>query len=202
MNRTNHKPFAQSCAENQQVILNTIAPLLQTAKKVLEIGSGTGQHAVYFARAMPHLLWQTSDRPENHQGIQMWIADSGLSNVLAPLELDVARSKWPQGQHYDAIFSANTCHIMHQHEVESFITHAAKQLPAQGRLMIYGPFNYQGHYTSDSNAAFDQWLKSRDPESGIKDFEYLHQLASTADMSLLEDYEMPQNNRILVWQKH
>ncbi|WP_319557639.1 DUF938 domain-containing protein [Thiomicrorhabdus sp.] len=195
-----NKPFAPSSEENKHVILQAIQTYLDNRKTVLEIGSGTGQHAVYFAEQMPHLIWQTSDLLEAHSGIQQWIADSELENVMPPILLNVSEDNWPTSQ-YDAIFSANSFHIMGKNNVEDFFAYVSNVLNDQSIIMIYGPFNYNGHYTSDSNARFDQWLKQRDPNSGIKDFEWCNQLAQKAGLSLLNDIPMPQNNRILVWQK-
>ncbi|WP_319379800.1 DUF938 domain-containing protein [Thiomicrorhabdus sp.] len=195
-----NKPFAPSCEENKQIILESISPYLHQRREVLEIASGTGQHAIYFAERMPHLIWQTSDLIEAHPGIRQWITDSELENVLHPLALNVSENKWPSAR-FDAIFSANSFHIMGKSNVEDFFKNAANTLNNQAIVMIYGPFNYRGQFTSDSNARFDQWLKQRDPNSGIKDFEWCNQLAQQAELSLLDDISMPQNNRLLVWQK-
>ena len=194
------KPCAESSEQNWKPIFSVIHPLLASAGPVLEIGSGTGQHAVYFSELLPHLTWQCSDRLENHAGIKMWIDDTGLDNVLQPLELDTVQSSWPDVV-YDAIFSANTVHIMGWEAVEAFYAGAGKCLKPGGMLLLYGPFNYHGQFTSDSNARFDQWLKDRDPQSGIRDFEELDRLASQAGMELAEDYEMPENNRLLYWKR-
>lgn len=194
------KPFAESSVENRQPIFEVIEPLLKDSKTVLEIGSGTGQHAVYFSEDMPHLTWQCSDLVENHAGIKMWIEEAGLQNVLAPIELDTLNSHWPE-QTFDAVFSANTVHIMHWNMVEGLFAGLAKVMHSGSKFLLYGPFNYNGNYTSDSNARFDLWLKDRDPGSGIRHFEKLNQLASNVGLKLVEDYEMPVNNRLLYWQK-
>jgi cyclopropane fatty-acyl-phospholipid synthase-like methyltransferase len=194
------KPYSESCDENREPILAVIAPLLSNCNAVLEIGSGTGQHAVYFAGKMPHLVWHTSDCIEYHAGIEMWLQDASLPNTRSPLELNVSTSEWPR-QTFDAVFSANTAHIMHWPDVAAMFTGAASVLPGGGRLLLYGPFNYGNRYTSESNARFDQWLKSRDPASGIKNFEDLDKLAAQAGMILQNDYGMPANNRILYWEK-
>ncbi len=192
------KPFSESCEQNKQVILETIKPLLQNYRSVLEIGSGTGQHAVYFAQHMPHLQWQTSDRQENIEGIQLWLEEAHLSNISSPLVLDVMQAEWPKLS-VDAVFMANTLHIMSWHDVEAFFSQISKVLEKNASLIIYGPFNYHGQYTSESNQRFDQWLKSRDPNSGIKDFSEVNQLAEENQLKLVADYEMPANNRILYW---
>jgi cyclopropane fatty-acyl-phospholipid synthase-like methyltransferase len=198
MNRI-QKPYAASCDENRDPILEVIAPLLADVRKVLEIGSGTGQHAVYFAGRMPHLTWQTSDVAQAHQGIRLWIEDAGVRNVLPPLALDVAGA-WPEGA-WEAIFSANTVHIMSWPAVEAMFRGVAAALLPGGRFLLYGPLNYAGRYTSESNARFDAWLKDRDPRSGVRNFEDLDSLARDHGMTLVRDYAMPVNNRLLHWQR-
>jgi cyclopropane fatty-acyl-phospholipid synthase-like methyltransferase len=194
------KPYSESCDQNREPILAVIQPLLRNCRSLLEIGSGTGQHAVYFAERLPHLVWYTSDRIEYHAGIEMWLQEAGQANTRAPLELDVSTSEWPR-RTFDAVFSANTAHIMHRPDVEAMFTGISSVLSSGGQLLLYGPFNYDNRYTSDSNARFDQWLQSRDPASGIKNFEDLDRLAQQAGMILQNDFEMPANNRILYWEK-
>jgi cyclopropane fatty-acyl-phospholipid synthase-like methyltransferase len=193
------KPFSESCEQNKQPILEVIQNCFADRRKVLEIGSGTGQHAVFFAQNMPHLIWQTSDRAENHVGIHAWLAEAHLPNTRAPLLIDVA-DIWPEVE-VDAVFSANTTHIMHWDEVEAFFAKVGKVLPDGGLFVLYGPFNYGGQYTSASNARFDDWLKARDPLSGVRNFEDLDKLAQAAKMHLEEDVTMPANNRTLCWKK-
>jgi cyclopropane fatty-acyl-phospholipid synthase-like methyltransferase len=166
---------------------------------VLEVGSGTGQHAVHFAAAMPWLSWQCSDRPEHLPGIRLWLDEARLPNTPAPLELDV-RGGWPR-RRFDAVFSANTLHIMGWPEVRQFFDGIDAVLDAEGVLAVYGPFNYGGEYTSDSNREFDAWLKARDPRSGIRDFEAVDALAREIGLTLMDDVAMPANNRMLVWRR-
>jgi cyclopropane fatty-acyl-phospholipid synthase-like methyltransferase len=194
------KPFAESCQQNRDPILEVLRIELADKSRLLEIGSGTGQHAVYFAPEFPQLLWQTSDVAEMHDGIQAWLDEAGLVNVLPPLTLDVCEDRWPQ-HGYDAVFSANTAHIMSWSQVECFIHGVGRVLQTDGVLCLYGPFNYNGRYTSESNARFDSWLKSRDPLSGVRDFEALDELARLAGLVFKRDYAMPANNRTLVWSK-
>lgn len=194
------KPFAESCEQNREPILEVLRSELADKTRLLEIGSGTGQHAVYFAPEFPQLLWQTSDLAEMHSGIQAWLDEAALSNVLPPLTLDVCADDWPQGG-YDAVFSANTAHIMAWSQVACFIRGVGRALRGSGVFCLYGPFNYNGHYTSESNARFDAWLKSRDPLSGVRDFEAVNELARAAGLVLKCDYEMPANNRTLVWSR-
>ncbi|MEB8433607.1 DUF938 domain-containing protein [Cocleimonas sp. KMM 6892] len=195
------KPFSESCVQNQQVILDVLKPLLKDKKHLLEIGSGTGQHAVFLARQMSHLIWQTSDQSIYHGGIKAWLDEAGLDNTRDPLSLDVSADEWPE-ETYDVIFSANAVHIMSWENVVDYFNHASPLLESNGYFILYGPFNYEGKYTSESNANFDQWLKNNDPKSCIKDFEKLNKLAEENNMSIVDDIAMPANNRILVWQKN
>jgi cyclopropane fatty-acyl-phospholipid synthase-like methyltransferase len=194
------KPHAPSCERNRDPILAVLQPRLAACHDVLEIGSGTGQHAVHFAAAMPWLRWQCSDRAENLPGIALWLDDAALANTPAALELDVARGPWPT-RTFDAVFSANTLHIMGWPEVQAFFTGAADVLAAGGLLVVYGPFNYGGAYTSESNRDFDAWLLARDPRSAIRDAEAVDALAAAVGLVLEEDLAMPANNRCRVWRK-
>lgn len=196
------KPYAESCEQNRAPILSVIKPRLADSLALLEIGSGTGQHAVYFAPEMPQLSWQPSDVAEHHAGIQAWLDDAAAANILPPLVLDVSeRDAWPRAA-YDAVFTANTVHIMGESEVMALFEGVGRVLGAGGLFLIYGPFNYGGQYTSESNARFDVWLKQRDARSGIKDLDWLKGLADTADLVLEDDVAMPANNRILVWRRN
>ena len=202
-----NKPYSESCDQNREHILEIIQPLLtnkgKDKKSVLEVGSGTGQHAVYFAEKMPHLIWQTSDQESYHQGIKLWLDDADLNNTPPPIALNVSTDAWPnQSKSYDAIFSANAVHIMSWDNVTDFFANAPKQLATGGLFILYGPFNYNQQYTSESNARFDIWLKQRDPQSAIRDFEALDTLANNADMTIKADHALPANNRVLVWEKN
>lgn len=193
------KPYADACDENKAPILTVLVRLFQDVRSVLEIGSGTGQHAVHFAAAMPWITWQTSDLEANHPGISAWLEESALPNLRDPITLDVG-GVWPVAE-YDGVFSANTTHIMSWPEVEQMFQGIGHVLKPGGCFALYGPFNYLGDYTSESNRRFDQWLKSRDPLSGIRDFEALNGLAGANNLQFSEDVEMPVNNRILVWHR-
>ena len=186
--------------ENRAPIFGVLQPRLADCRSLLEIGSGTGQHAVYFAADLPHLRWQTSDRVENHAGINAWLDEATLPNVAPPLDLDVAVGDWPHGP-FDAVFSANTAHIMPVRAVEAMFRGVGGVLRTGGLFLLYGPFNYDGRYTSESNARFDAWLKERDPAMGIRDLVWLSDLAAHSGMQLAEDIEMPVNNRTLVWRR-
>jgi cyclopropane fatty-acyl-phospholipid synthase-like methyltransferase len=194
------KPFAEACEKNRAPILEALRVELAGKTRLLEIGSGTGQHAVYFAPEFPGLVWQTSDLAEAHAGIRAWLADAGLANVLPPLSLDVCKDDWP-GERYDAVFSSNTAHWMSWREVECLFSGVGRTLQPGGVFCLYGAFNYGGAFTSESNARFDRWLRARDPSSGIRDFEALDELARRAGMTLVNDHEMPANNRMLVWSR-
>jgi cyclopropane fatty-acyl-phospholipid synthase-like methyltransferase len=194
------KPFSQACENNKAAILAVLQAELADSKRVLEVGSGTGQHAVYFAGRLPQLIWQTSDQAQNHRGIKQWLAESNLSNTRAPLQLDVRDYDWGKVA-YDAVFTANSLHIMALESAQHFVRNVARALPDGGRFLAYGPFNYKGDYTSESNARFDVWLKQQNPQSAIRDFEMLDQYARSGGLSLVQDYTMPANNRLLVWRK-
>ncbi len=194
------KPYAESCEQNRDPILAVLRGIFADRRHVLEIGSGTGQHAVYFGAALPHLVWQTADLPANHGGILLWLDEAGLPNVRPPLALDVSRDDW-HGRRHDAVFSANTLHIMGWPQVEGFFRGVAAVLEPGGVLAVYGPFNYGGSFTAASNARFDAWLKARDPASGVRDFEAVDALAHAAGLVRVDDVAMPADNRILIWRR-
>ena len=194
------KPFSQACENNKDAILQVLQAELADSRKVLEVGSGTGQHAVYFSEHLPHLSWQTSDQRHYHSGIRQWMAESGLSNIYDPLPLDVREYAWGESL-YDAVFTANSLHIMALESAQHFVSQVAKALRNDGCFLAYGPFNYQDAYTSESNARFDVWLKQQDPLSAIRDFEMLDKYARSGGLKLAGDYTMPANNRLLVWRK-
>ena len=194
------KPFSESCEQNKVPIYDVLKQYFHNIDSVLEIGSGTGQHTVFFAEQFPHLSWVASDCAEYHTGIAMWIEEAALENTQGPLILDVNQSDWPVKQ-TDAVFSANTVHIMGWPSVENMFAGIGRALNKEGIFCLYGPFNYDGKFTSESNARFDQWLKQRDPSSGVRDFEALQDLAEKAGLTFIDDVEMPANNRILVWKK-
>ena len=166
----------------------------------MEVGSGTGQHAVHFAAAMPWLQWQASDRAGYLPGIRAWLQHAGLPNTPAPLELEVAAGPWPT-QRFDAAFTANTLHIMGWTEVQALFAGLGQVLADEATLVVYGPFNYGNAFTSDSNRDFDASLRARDPRMGIRDFEAVDGLARAAGLALVDDTAMPANNRCLVWRR-
>ncbi|HID48896.1 MAG TPA: DUF938 domain-containing protein, partial [Chromatiales bacterium] len=176
------KPFSESCEQNRAPILAVLQQHLADARRLLEISSGTGQHAVYFAPAFPRLQWVTSDVRANHPGIRAWLAEANLANVSGPLLLDVNQPDWPLDT-CDAVFSANTVHIMAWPSVQNLFAGIGRVLEEGGVFCLYGPFNHGGEYTSDSNRRFDAWLRARDPLSGIRDFEALADLAAQAGLA-------------------
>ena len=194
------KPFAPACERNKAPILEVLRRVFGDARDVLEIGSGTGQHAVWFASGLPHLVWKTSDLPRNHAGIDAWIDEARLDNVERPLTLDVGRKPWPLANAGGG-FSANTAHIMHWPEVEAMYDGLAEVLSPGARFVLYGPFAYDGRHTSASNAAFDRSLRAQDPGMGVRDIRDLERIAAGGGMALEDDVAMPSNNRILVWRK-
>ncbi len=199
MPRTN-KPFSQACENNKAVILERLMFHFAQVGKVLEIASGTGQHAVHFAAGLPHLQWQSSDLAENLPGIQAWTGEANLQNLLPPVCLDVCTRPWPV-QNIDAVYAANCAHIMHWPVVCEMFKGIRQVLDADGLFVLYGPFNYVGRYTSTSNEAFDHHLKAGDAGMGIRDYEAVEKLASDVGLLLIADHAMPANNRLLVWQR-
>ena len=196
-----NKPFAQSCEENKSVILNELLTVFLKCKNVLELGSGTGQHAVYFAKHLPHLNWQPSELEENINGIKLWMEEVALNNINEPKIIDVVNDDWFFSEKFDGAFTANTLHIMSIKHVENIFTGVSKYLAKGGSFCCYGPFNKNGQFTSDSNAKFDIWLKQRDAKSGIRDMSELISFAEAVGIALVDDIEMPANNRLLVWKK-
>ena len=192
--------FADACERNKGPILEVLKSAFASSHSVLEIGSGTGQHAVHFAAALRHVSWQPTELPEHLGALGERIRLEGTPNLRGPIALDVREHPW-RVPSVDAVFSANTLHIMAWSAVREFFRGAGAALGAEGVLCVYGPFRYEGRYTSDSNAEFDRWLKARDPVSGIRDFEALDELARGAGLVLAADHAMPANNRTLVWRR-
>ena len=191
------KPYSEACERNREPIASVLKKIFSDRTAVLEIGSGTGQHAAYFAPALPHLAWQPSDVAAHLPGIRQWVEEAGAPNLRLPIELDV-EAEWPEVA-ADAAFSANTCHIMSWPQVERMFRGVGALLPPEGVFAVYGPFNYGGRHTSSSNARFDASLRARDPQSGLRDFEALVALAEGEKLLLASDHAMPANNRLLVF---
>lgn len=200
------KPHSPSCDRNQEPILAVLREHFADRREVLEIGSGTGQHAVHFAAAMPWLRWQCSDREDGLAGIRLWLDEAGLANTPPPFALQAVLVPQPglappPPLRYDAVFSANTLHIMGGAEVQALFAGLATVLADDAVLAVYGPFNEGGGFTSDSNREFDGWLKARDPRSGIRDVEAVRALAEGIGLRPIADVAMPANNRMLVWRR-
>ena len=200
-----HKPHSPSCDRNRDAILSVLREHFADRREVLEIGSGTAQHAVHFAAAMPWLRWQCSDHVDYLPGIRLWLDDAALPNTPPPFALQAVLEPVPgfsmQPNRYDAVFSANTLHIMGWPEVEAFFAGLATVLADDAVVAVYGPFNRDGAFSSDSNREFDGWLKARDPRSGIRDFEAVAALAEGIGLRLVADIAMPANNRTLIWRR-
>ncbi len=209
-------PFSQACENNRQPILEVLRIELQGFSHVLEIGSGTGQHSVYFAPNLPELQWQTSDVISNHRHIIAWHNAYPAPNLYSPLAFDLAQDSVPVSSHldsghlnsshvdkpYDVIFTANTLHIISWALVERLFTLAGDVLPVDGKLIIYGPFNEDGKYTSEGNQRFDAMLRAGNPDSGIRDKEDIISLANAHYLQLSQTYAMPANNQLLVFRKN
>jgi cyclopropane fatty-acyl-phospholipid synthase-like methyltransferase len=192
------KPFTPSCEKNKAPILAVLLRHLADSKELLEIGSGTGQHAVHMAAHLPKLRWHTSELAAEHAGICAWLDEAKLPNLVPPAELDTQSETWPVLA-TDAVYTANTCHIMSWKAVQAMFAGVARILNKGGLLLIYGPFNYDDAYTSPGNEQFDHTLRARGTNSGIRDFEAMDELATLHGMALIEDAEMPANNRMLIW---
>jgi SAM-dependent methyltransferase len=202
--RTDHggriMAFSAACERNKEPIAAQLRIYLSGAGRVLEIGSGTGQHAVYFATELPHRVWQTTERPPLPGDLAARLAEAGLPNLPRPLPLDVCDERWPDGGE-DAVFTANTLHIMGWPAVGTLFASVGRRLPADGLFLCYGPFVRHGVHTSPSNAIFDAELRCRDPASGLRDVDELVRLAGAAGLRLAADIGLPAHNELLVWQR-
>ncbi|CAN5422940.1 class I SAM-dependent methyltransferase [soil metagenome] len=205
------KPYSPACERNAEPILTLLRERLADRRSVLEVGSGTGQHAVHFAAALPHLRWQTADVAAHLPGIRLWLDEAALPNTPAPLALDVNDDDWPRRAReaaelagapgFEAVFTANTLHIMGWPEVQRLFEALPRVMAPGALLIVYGPFNDDGRFTSASNEAFDATLRAMDPKRGIRDLQAVDALARVAGLRLLEDRAMPANNRCVVWQR-
>jgi hypothetical protein len=193
-------PFSPAADKNRKPILAELRRLLADCSRVWEVGAGTGQHAEYFAARLPWLTWQPTEHPDALPVLQPRCRAAALVNLAEPVALDITGGPWPDPWP-DALYTANTLHIVAPELVEALFAACAKHGRPVTRLLVYGPVNYRGAYTSDSNARFDEWLKARDPRSGIRDYEWLDELARRAGYVLLDDVAMPANNRLLCWER-
>lgn len=197
----NTQNFSPSCERNKQAITEQLKIELSRHSTVLEIGTYSAQHAMFICEQMPHITWQPSDQAQHVDLITKNLTHYPLANINTVLTLDVSKSEeWPKIQ-FDTVFTANTLHIMSQKHVELFFKHVACCIKLGGKLCIYGPFKYKGDFTSDSNAAFNQWLKDKDELSAIRDFELVNTLAMKQGLTFISDTPMPANNQFIVWQK-
>ena len=194
------KPFSQACENNKTPILSVLKTAFLDVNDVLEVGTGTGQHAVHFAKYLTHLNWQPSDVAQHLLAINLWRQEANLSNLKQPVVLNVMDDVWPVAS-VDAVFTSNTLHIMGKQEVIRFFEKLGDILISGGVLCCYGPFNYGGQFTSQSNARFNDWLAAQNLQSAIRDFEWIESLANGVGLQLIADHAMPANNRLLQWQK-
>ena len=193
-------PISEACERNKGPILAVLTECFAQRTQVLEIGSGTGQHAVHFARHLPHLTWHPTEQLTYLSDLAVRVQLEGGHNLRTPTLLDVRQSVWPL-RSVDAIFTANTLHIMSWPEVTAMVRGICAVLAPGGILCVYGPFRYEGRYTSASNLEFDRTLKERDPESGLRDVEAVTALAAPYGMRLVADHDLPAFNRLLVFGK-
>ena len=194
------KAYSPSVDRNKDFILEILKKYLISSGKLLEVGSGTGQHAVFFAEKFPKIKWVTSDIKENHAGIKAWLNEYQLKNISGPEKLKIGVDDFPRGK-FDFVFTANTLHIMSWKECKAFFKLLGKRLRKDSLFIVYGPFNYNGEFTSESNANYDLWLKERNELSGVRNFEDICRNMEKAGFELLSDYDMPANNRILVFKR-
>lgn len=192
--------FSQAADNNKTPILNTLSEWLSNDELVLEIGSGSGQHAIHIAKALQKIRWQPTEHPRALQSLINNISSFGSPNILAPESLDLAAVEWPT-ESVDCVYSANVIHIIDETLGRRLIETAAKSLRAGGLFALYGPFKYQGDFTTTSNAEFDDWLKDRNTSSGIRDFEWVIRLAQDSGLTFMEDRSMPTNNQFLAFRR-
>jgi SAM-dependent methyltransferase len=193
-------PFSAACERNKEPILDVLRIRLADRLQVLEIGSGTGQHAVHFARELNHVTWHPTEQLPYLADLSERVKLEGPGNLRAATQLDVRQAVWPV-RNVDAIFTANTLHIMSWAEVLCLFRGVAAVLAPGGVLCVYGPFRYDGRYTSESNQEFDRMLQERDPNSGLRDVVAITSLAWQYGLRLDEDYDLPANNRLLAFSK-
>lgn len=195
------KPYSAACDRNKDAILEVLQDVIvSTDRRLLEVGSGTGQHAVYLAPFFPQLEWHPTDLSVNLAGMNLWFNEARIPNIMKPVRLDVSKDDFPKLK-FDVVFTANTLHIMHWKDCKSFMKLLGKRLRENSRAVFYGPFKYNGEFTSESNAQFDEWLKERDPLSGVRSFEDVLSNMTKNGFELVSDNEMPANNRMLVFNR-
>ncbi len=193
-------PWSDAAERNGGPIASHLRGWFADCTRVLEIGAGTGQHAVRFAGELPTVRWCPSDREEVLPALRSRVAQARVANCESPVALDVFERSWPPGP-WPAVYSANTLHIMSWAGVEALFRGLRSALADSGKFCVYGPFRYRGEFTSTSNARFDAMLRRRDPESGIRNFEEVNALAEAIGLKLVEDVAMPANNQLILWQR-
>ncbi len=204
------KAFSQACENNKRFILERIENEFRAGNVVLEIGSRTAQHVIFFAQNMPLVHWIPTDIPENMGTLIECLDGHQCDNIAPPEPLNVTQRDWPVSAAnpsrpeagVDGVFTANTLHIMPLSAVECFFAGVGRMLRPGGKLCVYGPFKYGGEFTTPSNAQFDASLRSQNAGSGMRDFEYMTELASAQGMRLVADHAMPANNQLLIWRMH
>jgi SAM-dependent methyltransferase len=207
MNRDNAttKEFSAACERNREPIVEVLAEIFGDARRVLEVGSGTGQHAVYFGGRLPHLEWQPSNQAGGLRSIRAWLAEAELENVREPIELDLFDESWADKlgseQIFDAVVATNVIHIAPWEATDQLFRHAESLLEDGGLVYLYGPFRYAGRALEPSNERFDEWLRGRDARSGIRTFEEVDEVAVRHGFELVEDRAMPANNRSIWWRR-
>lgn len=193
------KPYSEAANRNKDPILDVLKKYINSGK-LFEVGSGTAQHCVYFASYFSNLTWVASDRPEYHEGINAWLYEANLSNVEGPIKFVIGEDTFPN-QTFDYVYSSNTLHIMSWKECLIFFDLLGDNLKRDAYIFFYGPFNYDGQFTSESNFAFDQMLRARDPNSGIRDFSDIKYILESKGFEFINDHKMPANNRLLVFKR-
>ena len=192
--------YSPAAEKNKAPILEALRARLAPAERVLEVGSGSGQHALHFTEALPELRWQPTEHPEVMSALEANLGAAGREAILPPLALDLAAGPWPAGP-FDAVYAANVMHIVSVPLGEALIRGAASVLGAGGQLLLYGPYRFGGAFTTESNAEFDQWLKARDPASGVRDFEAVVAVAEASGLVLEDNRAMPSNNQLLCFRR-
>lgn len=194
------KDFAPACERNKEPILGVLKEIIADKSLVLEIGSGTGQHASYFAQNLQCVRWQPSELSNCLDSIREYRLEIGVNNFLEPIVLDLLQPSWPI-DHADAVVCINTVHIIEWEAVENLFSGVERVLTTDGLFFVYGPYQYRDRALEPSNAKFDQWLKTRDSRSGIREFEAVNHLARQHGLDLVEDRPMPANNRSIWWRR-
>ena len=195
------KQYAPACDRNTQPIVAALSALLPAQGSVLEVGSGTGQHIVSFARIFPELVWQPTDLNPQQASIDAWCEEADLDNVLPFRELNLLEVD-AQDENYEAIVCINTIHIVSMQGVKNLFSTVSCSLKINGVFIVYGPYRYADRPLEPSNESFELWLKNRDPQSGIRNFEEINHLAAQAGLKLEQDLDMPANNRLICWRKN